>query len=76
MGIFENEIAISGIRPYIVSNLDKIRVLLEVISKNLGVTDPLSGPRIDYTFKNVLKIKYYTYSILKTDNQNLIYKLR
>jgi hypothetical protein len=30
-----------------ISNLDKIRDLLEIISTDLGVTDPVSGPSID-----------------------------
>jgi len=47
VGIFENEQAIIDTRPHMISNLDKIRDLLEVISSDLGVTDPVSGPTID-----------------------------
>ena len=47
VGIFENEQAIIDARPHMISNLDKIRDLLEVISSDLGVTDPVSGPTID-----------------------------
>ena len=38
-----------------ISNLDKIRDLLDVISSDLGVTDPVSGPTIDqtYNFKKI-----------------------
>ena len=47
VGIFENEQAIIEARPHMISNLDKIRDLLEVISSDLGVTDPVSGSTID-----------------------------
>ena len=47
MGIFENEQAIIEARPHMISNLDKIRDLLDVISSDQGVTDPVSGPTID-----------------------------
>ena len=30
-----------------ISNLDKIRDILDVISSDLGMTDPVSGPKID-----------------------------
>ena len=47
VGVFENEQAIIDARPHMISNLDKIRDLLDVISLDLGVTDPVSGPTID-----------------------------
>ena len=47
VGIFENELAIIDARPHMISNLDKIRDLLEIISTDLGVTDPVSGLTID-----------------------------
>ena len=47
VGIFENELAIIDARPHMISNLDKTRDLLEIISTDLGVTDPVSGPSID-----------------------------
>ena len=41
--LFESEDAIADVRPHLVSQLDKLRELLEEISRELGLTDPSSG---------------------------------
>ena len=41
-----------------ISNLDKIRDLLEIISSDLGVTDPVSGPTIDQIY-NCVKNQFF-----------------
>ena len=47
VGIFENELAIIDARSHMISTLDKIRNFLEIIFKDLGVIDPVSGLTID-----------------------------
>ena len=47
LGVFENELAIIDSISNIISNLEKLRGLLEVISKDLGMIDQVSGFSID-----------------------------
>ena len=46
VGIWESEEHIINARPQMIQILDGIRDKLEVISEDLGVTDPVSGPII------------------------------
>lgn len=46
VGIWESEAHIVNARPQMVQILDKIRDKLVIISEELGVTDPMSGPII------------------------------
>ena len=43
VGTWESEDALVNARPSLIGNLDKMRDFLEVISPDLGVTDPRSG---------------------------------
>ena len=45
-GLWENEEAMKAARPEMIDFLDKGRHLLDIISPELGVTDPVSGPII------------------------------
>ena len=50
IGIWESEEAIAAQRENMIGNLDKVRHLLEELSPELGVTDPVSGTVIlDYS---------------------------
>ena len=42
--IWDNQDALVAARPAMIENLDQIRELLEELSPELGVTDPVSGP--------------------------------
>ena len=42
-GIWESEQALVAARPHMITFLDTVRGLLEEISPDLGVTDPVSG---------------------------------
>jgi len=42
----EDELSIAKARDKMIAGLDTIRLLLEEISPELGVTDPVSGPVI------------------------------
>ena len=44
IGIFDTEQDLIEARPTMIGNLDSVRGLLEEISPELGVTDPVSGP--------------------------------
>ena len=46
VGEWENEQAIAKARDKMIAGLDGVRSLLEEISPELGVTDPVSGPVI------------------------------
>ena len=46
IGIWESEQHIIDARPLMISRLDQLRDKLEILSENLGVTDPASGPII------------------------------
>ena len=46
IGIWESEEHIAKARPKMIAQLDKVRDKLEVLSEELGVTDPVSGPII------------------------------
>ena len=46
VGIWESEAHIAEARPDMIKILDRIREKLEVLSEELGVTDPYSGPII------------------------------
>lgn len=46
VGIWESEAHIAAARPQMIAMLDTLRDKLEVISEELGVTDPVSGPVI------------------------------
>ena len=46
IGEWENEQAIAKARDKMIAGLDGVRSLLEEISPELGVTDPVSGPVI------------------------------
>ena len=46
VGIWESEAHIVNARPQMIKILDKIRDKLAIISEELGVTDPMSGPII------------------------------
>ena len=50
IGIWESEEAIAAQRENMIGNLDKVRHLLEELSPELGVTDPVSGTVVlDYS---------------------------
>lgn len=44
VAIFENEQHLIDARPKMIESLNSVRDLLEEISPELGVTDPVSGP--------------------------------
>ena len=44
VGVWESERAIAAARPQMIEFLDTLRGLLEELSPELGVTDPVSGP--------------------------------
>lgn len=44
VAIFESEQKLMDARPQMIASLDSVRDLLEEISPELGVTDPVSGP--------------------------------
>ena len=44
VGVWESETHIANARPQMINLLDSIRDKLEIISEDLGVTDPVSGP--------------------------------
>ena len=46
VGIWESESHVINARPEMITFLDSIRDGLEVLSEELGVTDPVSGPII------------------------------
>ena len=46
VGIWESEDHIAKARPQMIELLDSVRDKLKVISEELGVTDPVSGPII------------------------------
>tara|TARA_B100000427_G_scaffold2650_1_gene2610 strand:- start:3046 stop:3336 length:291 start_codon:yes stop_codon:yes gene_type:complete len=46
VGVWESETHITNARPKMIEFLDSIRDKLEVLSNDLGVTDPISGPII------------------------------
>ena len=46
VGEWQNEDAIAKARPKMIASLDTVRTLLDEISPELGVTDPVSGPVI------------------------------
>ena len=46
IGEWENENAIAKARQKLIAGLDTVRPILEEISPELGVTDPVSGPVI------------------------------
>jgi len=46
IGEWKNEDAITKARPKMIAGLDAVRSMLEEISPELGVTDPVSGPVI------------------------------
>ena len=46
VGEWQNEDAITKARPKMIASLDTVRPLLDEISPELGVTDPVSGPVI------------------------------
>ena len=46
IGEWKNEDAIAKARPKLIAGLDTVRPMLEEISPELGVTDPVSGPVI------------------------------
>ena len=46
IGEWKNEDAITKARPKMIVGLDAVRSMLEEISPELGVTDPVSGPVI------------------------------
>lgn len=46
VGIWESENHISNARPKMIEFLDSIRDQLELLSNDLGITDPVSGPVI------------------------------
>ena len=43
VGIWESAEAISAQRPKMIAHLDEVRELMEELSPELGVTDPVSG---------------------------------
>ena len=43
-GIFKEEESLAQARPSMIAHLSTVRDLLEEISADLGVTDPVSGP--------------------------------
>ena len=43
-GIFKDKESLIKARPQMIAHLDSVRELLEEISADLGVTDPVSGP--------------------------------
>ena len=46
VGIWESEEHIIAARPSMIKILDRVRDKLEIISEELGVTDPASGPLV------------------------------
>ena len=44
VGLWESEDKLGAARPEMIAFLDKMRPLLEELSPELGVTDPVSGP--------------------------------
>ena len=46
IGEWKNEDVIAQVRPKLIAGLDTVRSLLDAISPELGVTDPVSGPVI------------------------------
>ena len=46
VAIFESEQHLIDARPQMIESLDSVRDLLEEISPELGVTDPVSGPGV------------------------------
>ncbi|RPG50746.1 MAG: hypothetical protein CBB61_003535 [Gammaproteobacteria bacterium TMED1] len=44
IGLFDSERDLINARPRMIGNLDSVRGMLEEISPELGVTDPVSGP--------------------------------
>ena len=46
IGIWETEASVIAARPQMIAFLDSFRDMLEEISPELGVTDPVSGPVI------------------------------
>ena len=44
VGLFDDEEQLIAARPKMITFLDTVRELLEEISPELGVTDPVSGP--------------------------------
>ena len=46
IGEWKNEDAIAKARTKMIAGLDSVRLMLEEISPELGVTDPVSGPVI------------------------------
>ncbi len=46
VGVWESEDHIAKARPQMIQLLDSIRDKLEILSEELGVTDPVSGPVI------------------------------
>ncbi|RAP33174.1 hypothetical protein DID75_03090 [Candidatus Marinamargulisbacteria bacterium SCGC AG-410-N11] len=44
IGIWESEDHIVNARPEMIKRLDSIRDMLDTLSEELGVTDPVSGP--------------------------------
>lgn len=46
-GLWESEISMIKARPQMIELLDGARSLLEVISPDLGLTDPVSGPVVN-----------------------------
>ncbi len=43
-GVFKDKESLVEARPQMIAHLDSVRDLLEEISADLGVTDPVSGP--------------------------------
>ena len=46
IGEWKNEDAIAKARPKLIAGLDTVRFMLDEISPELGVTDPVAGPVI------------------------------
>ncbi len=44
IGVFESKESLVAARPELINQLDQVRHLLEEISPELGVTNPVSGP--------------------------------
>ncbi len=47
VGIWESEANLIAARPQMIEHLNSVRELLEELSPELGVTDPVSGPVLD-----------------------------
>ncbi len=43
VGIWKNEEAIEAQRPKMIAHLDEVRMFMDELSPELGVTDPVSG---------------------------------